>query len=512
MILKDVRLRWLLLAALVVQLIICITAIGSYHPDQHFQIIEFSTYQLHEPSAAEKVWELPAHLRSTIQVYLFSGYYEACTALGIRDPYVQLELLRVLFGLTLFVFFNGMALAYFKRPEDRRTLFVVLLLLNFTWILPYTRTLFSSEMLSSLLFFGAVWIYMRAYRDEGRRSWWPAVLTGFLFSLAFYVRFQTAFFLIGFAVWMIWPERQVRRIWPLAVGFLIGAGLNTVLDYAFYHQWVFTPYIYYRVNILEGKASSMGTSSFLVYLGVLAAVVLAPPFSIFLLTAGFRTAVVKKFKDPLVFSVICFIAGHCLVAHKEERFLFPIVNILPIFVGWGLPGLREWIDRRRGGVRALVRGTAWFSIGLNSVLLIILLFTPYSQMIYFTWQLDRHFGGAQTTIYTLGRTPFETEHQLPYVFYERATPNLRWRTVPVKDSLRRLDAGAKYITTTYNDIDGQEGMLDSLGYERVLCSSRLLWNVNEFLHSLGMNTINDIWVLYVRKMRDGKKYASPAHG
>src|SRR5579872_1415000 len=114
MIRKDIGLRWLLLGALLVQLIICITAIGSYHPDQHFQIIEFSSYQLHKPSAAEKVWELPVHLRSTIQVYLFSGYYEVCNALGIRDPYVQLEVLRIVFGLALFVFFNGMAFWYFR--------------------------------------------------------------------------------------------------------------------------------------------------------------------------------------------------------------------------------------------------------------------------------------------------------------------------------------------------------------------------------------------------------------
>jgi GPI mannosyltransferase 3 len=253
------------------------------------------------------------------------------------------------------------------------------------------------------------------------------------------------------------------------------------------------------VNILEGKAASMGTSSFLVYLGVLAAMVLAPPFSIFLLTAGFRMAVVKKYNDPLVFSVICFIVGHCLVAHKEERFLFPIVNVLPIFAGWGLPGLLAWIDRLRSGIRALVKGTAWFSAGLNTVLLVILLFTPYAQAIYFTWQLDHRFKGEQATIYSLGRTPFETEHQLPYVFYESGTPNLQWRTVSVKDSLRDVRDEARYITTTYNDIDGQAELLDSLGYERVLCSSRLLWNVNEFLHSLQMNTINDIWVLYAKK-------------
>src|SRR6202012_2400244 len=143
---RDRRLLYLYVAAFLVQLIICITAVGVYHPDQHFQIIEFSSQQLHQASAATDVWEYSAQIRSTLQIYLFSAYEEACIWVGIHDPYVQTELLRIVFGLGLFVFFNAITLYYF-RQEDKRYVYLVLLLLNFSWILPYTRTLFSSEML-----------------------------------------------------------------------------------------------------------------------------------------------------------------------------------------------------------------------------------------------------------------------------------------------------------------------------------------------------------------------------
>src|SRR5215472_14227844 len=113
MIREDIRLRILLSVALLIQVIICFSAIGMYHPDQYFQIIEFSSYQLNRPSAVHHVWEFASHLRATLQVYLFSAYYECCVAMGISDPYVQLEVLRVLFGLLLFVFFNGLTLSYF---------------------------------------------------------------------------------------------------------------------------------------------------------------------------------------------------------------------------------------------------------------------------------------------------------------------------------------------------------------------------------------------------------------
>jgi hypothetical protein len=431
--------------------------------------------------------------------------------LGIVDPYSQLELLRLLFGLALFVFFNGLALWYFRR-ENRRILYLVLLLLNFTWILPYTRTLYSSEMLASVLFFGAVFLYERGGRTGGaaaspneskRRPGQGAtgvcLLSGFLMSLAFYARFQMGFAIVGFLIWMIWPGRQVSRLVPLALGFFAGILLNTVLDYGFYHEWVCTPYVYFRVNILEGKAASMGTSSFLVYIAVLVGVVLAPPLSIFLLFAGFRAALLKKLDQPIVLSIVCFIVGHCLIAHKEERFLFPVLNVLPIVIGWGLPGLLGWMKRQRNGMRSLIKGVTWFSVGLNTILLVAFLFTPYSQAIYFTWQLKKNFGGEPVTIYALGHTPFKTESGLPYVFYERGTRNFQWKSVPVKDSLSGVKDKAMYVSTTYNEIDGNKAYMDSLGYEAVLYSSRMLWGVNEFLHGMKINTINDIWVLYKRK-------------
>jgi phosphatidylinositol glycan class B len=513
--LKDTRLRVILLAGFVVQVIVCITAIGIYHPDQYFQIIEFSSYQLNRASAAGHVWEFAAQLRPTLQVYLFSAYYELCSGLGIRDPYLQLELLRLLLGLSLFVFFNGMALFYFRR-EDRRILYFVLLLLNFTWILPYTRTLYSSEMLSSVLFFGAVlFCEVKGRKPIKRKSdgrpreggtdapreggKWVWVGAGLLMSLAFYARFQMGFAIVGFLLWMLWPGRERRRLWPLGAGFLAGVLLNTGLDHGFYHQWVCTPYRYFRVNIIEGKAASMGVSSFLVYVAVLIAVVLAPPLSIFLLFAGFRTALLTKMDKPIVLSIVCFIVGHCLVAHKEERFLFPILNVLPIIIGWGLPGLLGWAGRQRDALRRLIKAAAWFSVGLNMILLLVILYTPYSQAIYFTWQLKKTFRGAPVTIYSLGHTPFETEERLPYVFYESGARNFRWKRLPVNDSLSTIGERAVYVSTTYNQIGDRKEYLDSLGYRVVFYSSHLLWGINEFLSSMKMNTINDIWVLYKKK-------------
>lgn len=502
---QDPRLRWLLLASLVVQVIMCITAIGIYHPDQHFQIIEFSSAQLHKPFGY--VWEYDAHIRPTLQVYLFSGYRVVCAWLGMNDPFLQMTVLQIIFGLALFLLFNVIALWYF-RQGDRRILYGVLFILNFSWWIPYTRTLFSSEMLSSLLFFGAVFLYVvksgapgtgSARRDGIAARWLIPLLTGFLFSLSFYTRFQTAFAILGFGCWMLFFERKYYRLLPLSAGFLIGIALNIELDHGFYHQWIFTPYTYYKVNIIEGKAADFGTSPFIVYIGELIGITFAPPISILLLYFGFRAAILKKLANPFSLTVLFFIVGHCIVAHKEDRFLFPVLSVLPVLIGWGLPDLIKWYQTRRAGFRKWIRGFAVFSISINLVVLVLLFFTPYCQALHFAWQLKRHFKNEPVTIYTVPRTPLETDARLPFLYYQEGARNFTWKRVSNCDSMRYVSDRALYFTTSFNDIKNNRSLPDSLGYERQFCSSPILWGVNEMLQSMGINTINDVWVLYKKK-------------
>src|SRR5579875_517158 len=220
MIQQDRKLQLMLVIMLIVQIITAINQVGFFQPDQHFQIIEFSSYQLHRPSSVNFVWEFAAQMRPTIQVYLFSAYRLTCETLGIHDSYLQLTIMRVLLSIVLFSFFTFMVFYYF-RNSDRKILFYVLMILNFSWAMPYTRTLFSSEMLSSLFFFGAFLLYDR---KKEQQNFWYTLLIGFLFSISFYLRFQMGFALLGFGLWMIFFEKKYSRLLPLAIGFLIGIG------------------------------------------------------------------------------------------------------------------------------------------------------------------------------------------------------------------------------------------------------------------------------------------------
>ena len=65
--------------------------------------------------------------------------------------------------------------------------------------------------------------------------------------------------------------------------------------------------------------------------------------------------------------------------------------------------------------------------------------------------------------------------------------------------MRYFSDKATYFATSYNDLKNNKQLPDSLGYERQFCSSNILWGVNTMLQKMGINTINDVWVLYKKK-------------
>lgn len=480
---------------MILQIITSVTAIGTSSADQHFQIIEFSLNQLGKPSGAPYVWEYDHFVRTTLQVYLFSGYHLLLNAIGITDPYTQLTILRIILGLVMFAVFNLLAFHYF-RNASRKVLLFVLLLINFSWVLPYTRTLFSAEMMSSLFFFGTLLLY-ESKKDKWKTFWFP-LLIGFLFSLAFYFRLQIASALLGFGIWLVFFEKRYNHLMPIALGFVAGVLVNLYLDYGYYKEWIFTPYAYYHVNINEGRASQFGTSSFWRYIGLIILVAPAPLFSIVLFYYGIKTFF-KKYSNPIFLSTVLFIIIHSLIGHKEERFMFPIFNVMPLIYGWSIQSLHQFYEDTRQWVRAIIRILVWFTVMLNTILLLAITFVPYSQTIKFSEKLKNKFLNEPVNLYTLGQTPFQTPSRNPMVFYKNGAPEITLKRLSTLDSVIMYNNDIKYLATTFNEIKDKRTSIDSLGYKPIMYSSDLLWGVNEFLNKKKINTINEIWVLFKKE-------------
>ncbi len=489
---NDPNLRWLLLAMLLLQIVFSYNAVGFLHPDQHFQIIEFSQYHLGNPNGTAPIWELKAMIRPSLQIHLFSAFFLLCQSIGIDNPFTQLTILQLLTGVSMFLLFSGMTL-YYVQDTGKKIRYIALLLLNCSWAFPFIRSLFSSEILASWLFFAALWWYAVHYLPSQKIA--TAVWVGFVFGLSFYARFQMGLAIAGWCTWQVLIAKQYKGFAAVMAGLLVSILVNIYLDYLFYHQWIFTPYTYFKVNILGGVANSFGTSSFLNYIAILAAVVSAPLLSVLLFGVGLYSCL-KQYKHPLVLSVLFFMVGHCMVGHKEERFLFPIFNVLPILIAWQLPALYTYTQQCRLWLRGVIKACAYMGIGLNVFLLVVFLFTPYAQTVHFARSLQQHFAGTKTTIHCIHRSPLETESTLPLTFYQKGLPNLQFVKIASQEAFDSLTQKPALLAITFNDIAGKRNQLYQMGYRPVQYSSTLLWRINEYLHQKHINTINDIWVLY----------------
>src|SRR5207237_10693305 len=113
--------------------------------------------------------------------------------------------------------------------------------------------------------------------------------------------------------------------------------------------------------------------------------------------------------NPVFLSVVFFIVIHSLIGHKEERFMFPVFNIMPLIYGWSVPYLQEYYNRSKAWIKALLRFMIWFTVVLNCILLLAITFVPYSQTIRFSEKLKDKFHNKPVQLYTLGQTPFQNQ-------------------------------------------------------------------------------------------------------
>ena len=499
---EDKNIRIILFSGLVIQLISAINAIGYWHPDQQHSIIEFATYKMGITPLELMAWELPAQGRQTIQVYVFLGFYKVMQFLHLGDAYTAHTILRVITGLLNFTLFNYIILRIFEK--DRRiTLYTLLLVANFSWMLPYVKTLFSSEIAGGLTYFSAILLYR--YFSARSITACNATLVGFVLSLAVFFRFQMGFAMIGLLIWLLFFEKaSSRTLAAMAMGFLLGTAFNVFLDSQFYGEFTFTPYNYWQLQITDGRVMRR-VQSIWNFIGFLAVVFTAPPLSIILvpfLGRGFY----KKFNDPYTLSVIFFLLVHFMVPHKEPRFLFPIFGILPVILGYGVRDyLNELPDKLRkkdfgGGVKLVVIVSAL----VNIVLLVILLFVPVAQHIKFTETLNDYFDeDVPVKVFFYQRTPYETpSEQLVATYYLHSKkPNIEMMTIDDRSKmLERMNAREKdtYFVSTYDRLvkNNLLDAMDSMFCKPLAVSSNFLVRVNAWLQELDGPVLPELWALY----------------
>jgi hypothetical protein len=489
--------------ALVVQVVSAWNAIGYWHPDQHHSIIEFATYELGITPEELMAREFAEQVRQTLQVYVFLVFYRAMDAIGLGDAYDAHTVLRLVTSLMTFALFNAIALRTF-RDDPPFIRYSVLLLTNFTWTFPYIRTLFSSEVYGSLVFFSAIYLYerLREREREPTVSLWGAGVVGLLLSLAFFFRFQMGFATIGFGVYLLLVDaRRYRTLTAIFVGFLVGTAVNVAFDSLYYGRFSFTPYSYWSINITDGRA--LGPKPVWHYLGILSISLAAPPLS-FVLTFFAAKGAVMKWKDPYVLSAAVFLAAHSIVPHKEPRFLFPLLPVLPVVAGYGLRATCRFVREGYGWSQfsLATKALVGFSAAFNLALLAILTFVPVAQHISFSKIMNEYLqDDGPVTIVFFERTPYETPTSRNVATYYQhfKSPNVELRPARARPEfvfLLRSRPPATYFVTTRDRLLRHRLSEEMHGCQRLLVSSRFLLWLSQILEASNAPPLPEIWELY----------------
>ena len=386
-------------AALAVMLVTAWFSVGFYHPDEHFQILEFANFKMGYSPASDLPWEFGARCRPALQPLLVVAVAKLMAPGGHADPFILAFLLRVVAALLTFmatVRFCATFIGELPTDKSRRNL---VLLTFFLWFVPYFGVRFTAETLSGDLMVLALTLLLGT-ASKGSPKTAATLLAGLLLAVSVYLRLQVAFACAGLGLWALllgrWPIRQ----WVLLLaGATVGLFIGLLADRWFYGAWVFTPYNYFDVNILKNVAAKFGVDPWWYYF-VLFFNLGIPPISLLLMLLFFR-GVLQQPRHVFTFICVAFFLGHFAVGHKEMRFLLPV--ILP-FLGLVLKGsgeipLKAW---QQVTFNVLLK----ISVVMNVAFLLFKMCTPAEEIVKYYQYINSECKHGQQSIVGLRKSPY----------------------------------------------------------------------------------------------------------
>jgi len=308
---------------------------GYHHPDEHFQILEFSQYKSGHIPSTNLAWEFHEQIRPALPVFICYGVIKFFSFFGITNPFFLAFILRLLVGLAAWWITRKLALLLldnFKTDAGKKIFFAIIFLL---WFVPYISVRFSSENLSSVTLLTAIFLIL-TFRDlSSGKKFIRLFGAGLMLAFAFYFRFQIAFAIIGIVLWLVFIYKiRIKEIGAIISGGIIALMVCILIDYWFYETWVLTPVNYFNINIIEDIASKFGVTPWWNYFYLYFIQVIPPLSIILLLFFFFGTA--KSLRNIFLWSIVPFLIAHFMIGHKETRFLFPVVFAFLYLVSVGI--------------------------------------------------------------------------------------------------------------------------------------------------------------------------------
>lgn len=424
--LRKITTGQIVLAGCLLTLLYALLSQGTYHSDEHFQILEYARMKLFgTPGPENLAWEYPAMMRPGLQPFIAYCAGALLDAADLYSPFVHVFLLQLLsgaFSVTVLIFFLGAVRRELGTLSWRKWYLILGL---FLWFMAYLHVHFSAEMFSGNALLLLAGLFLRYRRDDCDRKELPrGVALGLAAGLAFIVKFQTGFALAGFGLWLLFFHRRWRLYAGIAAGFIVMLGVGALADHWLYGEWVCTPVNYLRENILNGEMDKFGREPWWYYLT-------APILEggiVFGLLATVATLYffVRHPRHVVTWMLVPFLFVHFFLGHKELRFFFPVLFFSPWFI----------VLMIRNLPRRIVDSRPWrYTVALLAVLNFCAMAYPLTidtPDIYFFKMMRKYCDGKErvTVLIPYGERTYYS------IFQNIGTPRMTIATFYMPDNMR----------------------------------------------------------------------------
>lgn len=414
-----------------------IFSVGAYHYDEHFQILEFAGLQLGLTTAENLPWEFHYQMRQTLQPFMVIALHKFWETFGITSPFFITFILRLFsaafaFGATYFLYHS-------LKDEIQEPLFKkwFLLLAFLSWYGVFISVRFSQEnwggifLVFAFVFYNHFLVKAKTKNNTKMQNkmFLKYFIVGILLGFSFVFRYQLAFALLGFGLWMLLIQKEkITCLMIFFLGFLLTFALSILLDSIFYGKFTVTIWNYFDQNIIHDKAANFGEDPWWWYIPT--SIVKAAPVSL-LFWPALLIMVIAKRKHLIIWLIVPFIIGHMLVGHKEIRFLFPIVFFIPFVLVKSFSVVQE---QYTGFASSLaLKGFMNFVFIVNFILVAVMMFKPANPQITIQREIYRAASKTFAELY-YQNNPYEN---VAVVTYYRPK-NLQLRPLQSLDTISSI--------------------------------------------------------------------------